>query len=68
LRATLNVSNQTVTLTWPALVGRNFMIQTSTNLATWTTAAASVPAVSGQPTWTTTATDAAQYYRVVRLP
>jgi endonuclease/exonuclease/phosphatase family metal-dependent hydrolase len=68
LRATLNVSNQTVTLTWPALVGRNFMIQTSTNLATWTTAAASVPAVSAQPTWTTTATDAVQYYRVVRLP
>lgn len=68
LRATLSVSNQTVTLTWPALVGRSFTIQSSTNLSTWAVAASNLVALSAQPTWTTTATNAARFYRVVRSP
>jgi endonuclease/exonuclease/phosphatase family metal-dependent hydrolase len=68
LRTTLNVSNQTVTLTWPALVGRSFTIQSSTNLSTWTVAVSNLVALSAQPTWTATATNAARFYRVVRSP
>ncbi len=68
LRTTLNVSNQTVTLTWPALVGRNFTIQSSTNLTTWTATVSNLVALSSQPTWTTSLTNAARFYRVVRTP
>ena len=68
LRATLSLSNQTATLTWPTLVGRNFMIQSSTNLTSWTVVASNLVAWSAQSTWTTTATNAARFYRVVRLP
>ncbi len=68
LRATLSLSNQTATLTWPTLAGRNFMIQSSTNLTSWTVVASNLVALSAQSTWTTTSTGAARYYRVVRLP
>jgi endonuclease/exonuclease/phosphatase family metal-dependent hydrolase len=68
LRASLSVSNQTVTLTWPALVGRKFAIQSSTNLTTWTFTASNLVALATQSTWTTTMTNAARFYRVVRLP
>lgn len=68
LRTALSVSNQTVTLTWPALVGRKFAIQSSTNLTTWTAMASNLTALSSQPTWTTSVTNAARFYRVVRTP
>jgi endonuclease/exonuclease/phosphatase family metal-dependent hydrolase len=68
LRATLSVSNQTVTLTWPALAGRSFTIQASTNLTTWSVAASNVVAVTSQPTWTTSTTNAARFYRILRSP
>jgi endonuclease/exonuclease/phosphatase family metal-dependent hydrolase len=68
LWVTLGVSNQTVTLTWPALVGRGFVIESSTNLTTWTLAASNLVAFSAQPTWTASTTNAARFYRVLRLP
>ena len=51
LRATLSVSNQTVALQWPALVGGS-TIQASPNLTTWSVAASNIVATSAQPTWT----------------
>ena len=69
LVASLSVSNQTVTLTWPALVGRKFNIESSTNLpGGWTVTASNIVTVSSQPTWTTSTTNAARFYRVVRVP
>lgn len=68
LRATLSVSNQTVALQWPALVGRKFTIQASPNLTTWSVAASNIVATSAQPTWTAVTTNAMRYYRVVRVP
>lgn len=68
LRTALSVSNQTVTLTWPALVGRQFQIESSTNLATWTVVASSVSASNTQPALQVPAVEATQFYRVVRLP
>ena len=68
LRATLSVSNQTATLQWPALVGRKFTVQASTNLATWTVAASNIVAQTAQPTWTASTTNVARFYRVIRVP
>lgn len=68
LRATLSVSNQTVTLNWPALVGRKFTVQASTNLAAWTVVASNLVAQTAQPTWTTSTTNVARFYRVLRVP
>jgi endonuclease/exonuclease/phosphatase family metal-dependent hydrolase len=68
LQVTLSGSNQMLTLTWPALVGRSFNVEASTNLLTWTAAATNLVAYSAQGTWTTTTTNAAQFYRVLRQP
>jgi hypothetical protein len=68
LRVTLNVSNETLTLNWPALVGRSFNVEASTNLLTWTAAATNLVSHSAQATWTTTSTNAVQFYRVLRQP
>lgn len=68
LLVALGVSNQTVTLTWPALIGRKFAIQASTDLTTWTAVASNLIALTAQSTWTTSTTNAARFYRVVRTP
>lgn len=67
LRTAIKVSDGTVTLNWPTLAGRDYAIWMSTNLATWTTAAASVSTTSNQMSWTGSATDAPKFYRVERL-
>ncbi len=68
LRATISVSNQTVKLQWPGLVGRKFIVQASTDLATWTVAASNIVAQTAQPTWTASTTNLARFYRVIRTP
>ena len=67
LRTLLSVSNQTVTLTWPALVGRKFSVLLSTNLTSWTVAASNVVSASSQVAWSFPATVTANYFRVVRV-
>ena len=68
LRVALSASNQTVTLTWPSLVGRSFTVQASTNFTTWTAVVSNLVASSSQTAWTTTTTNTARFYRVVRSP
>lgn len=68
LRATLAVTNQTVVMTWPALLGREFQIESSPDLAGWSLVASNIVAQSSRPTWTNAATSAARFYRVVRTP
>lgn len=69
LVATISVSNLVATVRWPALLGRKFSVQTSTNLLTWTTVASNIVATSAQQTWTaTTPSNAVRFYRVVRGP
>jgi endonuclease/exonuclease/phosphatase family metal-dependent hydrolase len=68
LRATLGVSNQMVTLTWPALVGRKFAVESSSDLTTWMLAASNLVAFTAQPTWTTATTNAERFYRILRAP
>ena len=64
----LSVSNQTVKLTWPALIGRKFSVLASTNLTTWTVSASNLVSLTPQLTWSTTAGAGAKYFRVVRAP
>ena len=68
LRPTLTLSNQSVVLNWPALVGRKFQIESSTNLATWTVAASNLVSLSSQVTWNASVASDLKYFRVVRLP
>jgi len=68
LRASLSVSGQTVVLTWPALVGRNYRVETSPDLQTWTTATTDLTATQAGMTWTGPAAADSQFYRVIRLP
>lgn len=68
LRVSLAVTNGSATLKWPALVGRKFRIEASTNLTAWNVAASNLVALSAQPTWSTNAGGLAQYFRVVRVP
>ena len=68
LRVTLSADSQTVALRWPALVGRRYVIETSTNFITWTVAASNLVALASQQTWTATPAGSAHYYRVVRVP
>lgn len=66
LLASLSVSNQTVTLTWPALIGRKFSVFSSTNLTTWTMTASNLVSLTPQATWNTTTGASSTYFRVVR--
>lgn len=68
LRVTLSVSNQTVALNWPALVGRSFDVQTSTNLFAWNPVATNLVATNATATWSTNTATGARFYRVVRQP
>lgn len=68
LRARITVSNQTATLAWPALVGRKFAVQASTNLTSWFSVASNLVATTTQPTWVSSAPNGTFYYRVIRTP
>ena len=68
LRVTLTVSNGTALVKWPALVGRKFRIETSTNFANWAVAASNLVAFSAQQTWNAAASGTPTYFRVVRVP
>ena len=67
LLTSLTLSNQTVTLTWPALIGRKFSVLSSANLMTWTVTASNLFSLAPQVTWNTTAGADAKYFRVVRV-
>ena len=67
LLTSLTLSNQTVTLTWPALIGRKFSVLSSTNLVTWTVTASNLVSLTPQMMWNTTAGADVKYFRVVRV-
>jgi endonuclease/exonuclease/phosphatase family metal-dependent hydrolase len=68
LRVTLSGSQQTITLNWPALVGREFNVEASTNLLAWDAVATKLVATNAIATWSPTNSTGAQFYRVVRQP
>lgn len=68
LQVTLTVSNQTATLNWPALVGRSFQIETSTNFLNWTVAESNIVSLNSQVSWSIPTGAEVGYFRVVRVP
>ena len=60
------VSNSVVTLTWSATEGGTYRVETSGNLATWTTNASGVAAELNRGTVATPATATNQCFRVTR--
>lgn len=68
LEVALAVSNSTMVLSWPALLGRNFRVETSDDLVSWSVLASNLTALSSRPTWAAPATATSQFYRVLRLP
>jgi hypothetical protein len=61
-----DVNNGTVTLTWSALEGGTYMVQSTTNFSTWTTNSTTVPAVLNAASFTDNPTDNDRFYRVGR--
>jgi hypothetical protein len=69
LTSTLNapaVNNGTMTLTWSAIEGGTYMVQSTTNFSTWTTNSTTVAAVLNAASYTNNPTDSYRFYRVAR--
>jgi len=67
LSATLNkpaVNNGTVTLTWSAIEGGTYRVESSTNLTSWTTNVTGIAAVLNTGSNTTASADSKKFYRV----
>ena len=61
-------SNLTVTLNWQSVPGQPYRVETSTNLATWSTLANNLVATGTTSTYATNLNDAMRYFRVYRVP
>jgi hypothetical protein len=61
-----NVNNGKVTLTWSAIEGGTYMVQSTTNFSTWTTNSTTVPAILNAASYTNNPTDNYRFYRVAR--
>ena len=69
LIATLNppaVRSGTVTLTWNALEGGSYMVQSTTNFSTWNTNSTGVSAFQNTASYTNIMNDTQRFYRVAR--
>jgi hypothetical protein len=69
LTPTLNspsVNSGKVTLTWSAIEGGTYMVQSTTDFSAWTTNSTTVPAVLNAAGYTNNPTDNYRFYRVAR--
>ena len=66
LKVTSLLSNQNFFLTWSALVGRKFSVESSLDMAAWSVIASNIMSTSSTATWTTSATNASRFFRIVR--
>jgi hypothetical protein len=69
LVTTLNTptaSGSTVKLTWSAIEGGTYRVESSTNLTAWTTNVTGLAAVQNAGGYTNTSSDARRFYRVAR--
>ncbi len=69
LREVMNApakSGSTVVLTWSAVEGGTYRVESSTNLTTWTTNATGIAAVLNTGSNTNTSTESAKFFRVNR--
>ena len=57
-----------IQLQWPSWPGGVYQVETSTNLATWTTNSPQLLATNALSTWTPSATSSTRFYRLRTLP
>ena len=67
LRVTSLLSNQNFSLSWSALTGRQFSVESSLDLIAWSVIASNIVTTTGTPKWTTPATNASRFFLVVRV-
>ncbi|MDB6111950.1 MAG: hypothetical protein JWR69_3700 [Pedosphaera sp.] len=60
-------SNSVVTLAWSAVEGGTYRVESSTNLASWTTNATNLAAVRNSGGYTSTNTESSKFFRVARM-
>ena len=63
-----NRTNSSVALTWEAVPGQPYQVETSSNLTTWIVLASNLTATGGLFTFTTNLAGDAQFFRVNRKP
>jgi len=61
-----NVNSGKVTLTWSAIEGGTYMVQSTTNFSAWTTNSTTVAAVLNAASYTNSPADNYRFYRVAR--
>ncbi|MEY2408639.1 MAG: Endonuclease/Exonuclease/phosphatase family [Verrucomicrobiota bacterium] len=61
-------SNQTVNLSWPTVPGRNYRVESSTNLANWFVVSTNLFAATTNQSWSASRSAPRQFFRVQRLP
>ena len=62
------LSNQSVSLNWPAATGRTYRVETSTNFANWSAASSNLFALTTNQSWSIVRNGPRQFFRVQRLP
>jgi hypothetical protein len=60
------IKSSTVTLTWSATEGGTYLVESTTNFASWTTNATNISAVLDSASYTNTSTSSERFYRVAR--
>jgi endonuclease/exonuclease/phosphatase family metal-dependent hydrolase len=68
LFAGINVSGQTVVLSWPTLAGLKYQVQGSFNLASWFTLSSTIQATGTNASWHGSTVSSGMYFRVVQVP
>lgn len=61
-------TNPAVTLKWESVFGQPYRVESSTNLAQWTTLAANLVATNVTFTYSTNLPDVLRYFRIYRVP
>jgi len=61
-----NVNSGKVTLTWSAIEGGTYMVQSTTNFSAWTTNSTTISAVLNAASYTNSPADNYRFYRVAR--
>jgi len=64
----IGVTNQIVSLQWESASNRQYRVETSSDLKTWTPLATNLAATGTDLTWSTNAPDDLKFFRVYRAP
>jgi endonuclease/exonuclease/phosphatase family metal-dependent hydrolase len=66
--SSLKLTNQNAIVTWPSITNRQYRVDISTNLTTWTTIATNLTATAANTSYTNALGAGRRFYRVYRTP